>query len=127
MKVESKGIAEFSNAAVKTMTKDIEYIRSLESKISHLEELLKNSGALDILLTPQAKAEQIIQTEFDRMHKDIVIKNLPMEKEDLKKLDILVKDYVLLRGKPESKKEIDETDKMSEDQLKSFILTIPKN
>lgn len=80
-------------------------IKSLNDQIKHLEDLLKKKSSED---GEKPIEEQIIMTELARLHDAHVIRNIPIvEKDDVKKLETLVKCLVSLRaGKvPKKKKE----------------------
>lgn len=73
----------------------------LKEKVAHLEELLKHTSSVpDLERKPHE--EEIIQVELKRMWDTHVINNVPLvDKDDVKKLETLVKCLVSLRaGKP---------------------------
>jgi len=79
-------------------------IKALNDQIAHLESLLKHKPEDVTEIKPIE--EQIIMTELGRLYDAHVVRNIPIvEKEDVKKLETLIKCLVSLRaGKPEKKK-----------------------
>lgn len=79
-------------------------IADLNRQISHLQGLLKVKDSKDSDKKPVE--EQIIMTELNRMYDLHVVRNCPIvEKDDIKKLETLVKCIVSLRaGKVPAKK-----------------------
>lgn len=94
-------VAEISGSSVSIKSLQGE-IKALNEHIKHLEDLAKSSDKED----PKPIEEQIIMTELGRLYDAHVIKNIPIvEKDDVKKLETLVKCLVSLRaGKPAKKK-----------------------
>jgi len=75
-------------------------------EIEHLQELLKDSNVPD--LERKSHEEEIIQVELKRLHQTHVINNIPLvDKDDIKKLEILVKSLATIRSGqvPKKKKE----------------------
>jgi hypothetical protein len=99
-----KNSKDIADQATKDLMNTSIYIQKLEKelkeakdKIVHLEEMLKNSNVPDLALKPHE--EEIISVELKRMYDRHVLNDVPLdEKEDLKKLDTLVKCLVALRG-----------------------------
>jgi len=83
-------------------------VKELEEQIEHLKELLKYKPEEESELDRKPIEEEIITVELKRMWDLHVMKNCPItEKDDIKKLETLVKCLVSLRsGKaPKKKKE----------------------
>lgn len=99
-------------------------VKELESTIEHLEKLLKDKPEEESELERKPIEEEIIMVELNRMHDLHVMRNCPItEKDDIKKLETLVKCIVSLRtGKtPKKKKEkamsLDDALKVMKDEV----------
>ena len=96
------------------------YILQLKSKITDLEDEideLTNHSILRKFSEAEGKMLKIISKEMERLEESC--NQVSMDKDDTKKFDTLVKDYVALRGKME--KMIDSNDDIDEDELAELI------
>jgi hypothetical protein len=91
---------KFANKAFETIEKREAYVKELEDKIEHLENLLKNSTTTEPLssLARKPHEEEIIQVEMKRMHDRIVLGQESLTRDDLKKFEILVKCLVAIKN-----------------------------
>ena len=101
----TKSTEEFANEAFNKMKDTAQYIKHLEEKITHLEQLLKDSPVPNFdEKQDKPLEEQIIETEIRRMHQKVMNDaEYELVGQELKKFDTLVKSLVALRGKPEKK------------------------
>lgn len=99
------------------LNKANDIIIDLETKISEMINLSALSGTEKIML-------DIIEREILRINQEQII-SLKMTKDDLRAFDVLVKDFVAIRGKiiPEKPKEVEATD----DNIENLILLARDN
>ena len=110
-RAELKTTKSIMDHSIEDLANSANIIKALELKLSvaeqeieHLKELLKNSQVPD--LARKSHEEELIQVELHRMHQNHVINNIPLtDKDDIKKLEILVKSLATIRhGKPKKEK-----------------------
>lgn len=102
-KQKAKESIQFANKAFETLESNLAYIKELEEKVAHLENLLKTSNTPTIesnssSLSRKSHEEEIIQIEFKRLHDKVVKLNEPLDPKDLKKFEILVKAIVSIKS-----------------------------
>ncbi len=116
---------EIADQAVEDLHNTSLYVSKLKDdladankKIKHLEDLLNNVPMDTCALKPHE--EEIILVELKRMYDRHVLSDIPLdEKEDLKKLDTLVKCLVALRSTTTKKQKKEKT--MSVDEALSLV------
>lgn len=132
-KEKVKSSIQFANKAFESLESQQAYIKSLEDKVAHLESLLKSSNIPTIEsnspsnspLSRKSHEEEIIQIEFRRLHDKVVIRNESLDRDDLKKFEILVKALVSLKSgqiKEDKSKKSKEKEMPIEDLLKIVML-----
>ena len=97
---------QFANKAFESLESQQKYILELETKVKHLESLLQSANIPTIEsnspsqspLSRKSHEEEIIQVEFRRLHNKVVGQNESLDREDLKKFEILVKALVSLKS-----------------------------
>ena len=101
------------------MDKD-KHINRLKERVSNLEVELKEAEENSILSkfsTSEKKMINIISIEIGRLEKDA--ESTRLDKDEIKKFDTLVKDYVALRGKIE--KILETSDDLDDDAVADLI------
>jgi len=89
----------FAKAAVNSLTNQANYIKELEEKVRHLEEMLKSSDVPSIgKKKVKSKELEIIEHQISALHNKVVVTGTPMDRDDLKLYETLIKCYVQLKS-----------------------------
>lgn len=85
-----------------SVLKDQAYIRNLEDKVKHLEDLLQSANLPIVGSEERSHEEQIIRKELRALHHQVVVKHNFMDRDELRKFETLVKCLVQLRSSEKS-------------------------
>lgn len=88
-----------------------------QSKIQHLEELLRNTGST---ITVGSNELEICKIEISRMYNQVMAG--PLEDKDVRKFDTLVKCLLAIQGKTPEKKPKQKEEQLSTEDLINLAL-----